>query len=309
MQKISIVFFGTHNFAATILEGLLKNPDFSVDLVITQPDKPIGRKQELQKSPVKLLAEKNNLKIEQPIKLTNAEFRIQNSKLIDLAVVAQYGLLIPKNILDLPKYGTLNVHTSLLPKYRGASPIQSALINGETETGVTIMKMDEGFDTGPILLQKTLKIEPEDTYTTLEEKLAKIAKLALTEAVSGYVNGKITPKPQEDSLATECRQLSRNDGKIDWHKSAPEIYNLYRGLTPWPGVWTKLNNKRLKLLKIELADKKIKAGHILIEDKKLYIGCSNNSIEVLELQLEGKKPMTTNEFLNGHKLINGQSMQ
>ncbi|MDP2693012.1 MAG: methionyl-tRNA formyltransferase [bacterium] len=297
---IKIVFFGTHKFASIILQSLIDNPDIEVALAITQPDKPVGRKQELQKSPVKLLAEINNIPVEQPDTLKT--YNLQPTT-YNLAVVAQYGLLIPENIINAPKYGTLNVHTSLLPKYRGASPIQSALINGDTETGITIMKMDKGFDTGPILLQKSLKIDKNDTYLTLDKKLVQIGTQALTEAIPDYINGKLIPKPQDNSLATECHQLSREDGKIDWNKTAKEIYNLYRGLTPWPGIWTTYNGKRLKLLKIKPNDKNIEVGKVIVEERQIYVGCKKASIEIIELQLEGKKVMNAEEFLNGYKDI------
>lgn len=302
-DKIHIIFFGTHDFAAHILKGLLKSPLFSVDLVITQPDRPTGRKQELQKSPVKILAEKHNLKIDQPENLKNYGLLVTGYGL-QLGIVAQYGLLIPEDVLEAPKYGTLNVHTSLLPKYRGASPIQSALINGDSETGVTIMKMDKGLDTGPILLQKKLKIDKDDAYVELDKKLAKIGLKSLLQAVPDYTDGKLKPQPQDNSKATTCKQLSREDGKIDWAKTANEIYNLYRGLTPWPGIWTMWKNKRLKLLKIKPTDKKLDTGLVSTEKEKIYIGCDEGSIEVLELQLEGKKSMDAKTFLNGHKDIN-----
>lgn len=327
---IKIVFFGTHKFASIILQSLIDNPDITVARVFTQPDKPVGRHQELQHSPVKILAQKYNIPIDQPDNLKNYELRIipiennrGSSTLVgtdykgtliptlrrdglQLGIVAQYGLLIPKNVLEIPKFGTLNVHTSLLPKYRGASPIQSALINGGTETGISIIKMDTGFDTGPILLQKTLQIEPDDTYPILEEKLAQIGVQALAEAIPDYINGNLIPKPQDNSIATECHQLSRQDGEINWHKKANEIYNLYRGLIPWPGVWTTLHKKRLKLLAIKPADKKLEAGKVEVIENKIFIGCADKSIEVIQLQLEGKKPMTALEFLNGHKNINNE---
>ena len=293
------VFFGTQNFAATILQALLDDPNISVELVITQPDRPVGRKQEFKKSPVKLLAEKYNLKVDQPISLKNYELRTLN---FELNIVAQYGLLIPKPILETPKHGTLNVHTSLLPKYRGASPIQSALTNGETETGVTIMKMDVGLDTGPILLQKSLKISPDDTYLDLDAKLAQIGCEALLETIPLYLSGDIAPAPQDNSIATTCKQLTRDDGRIDWSKSASEVYNLYRGLTRWPGVWTTLDDKRLKLHKIKISERELKPGEVCVKDDKIYVGCSEGSIEVLDLQLEGGKSMNAASFQTGRNL-------
>lgn len=300
MEKIKTIFFGTHEFAATILQGLIDSPFINVELVITQPDKPAGRKKELQKPPVKILAEKHNLPIDQPTSLKSS---VLSFKPFDLGVVAQYGLLIPKEILEAPKHGLLNVHTSLLPRYRGASPIQSVLINGEAETGVTIMKLDEGLDTGPIILQKALKIAPDDTYPQLEKKLAQIGSEALLEAIPGYVSGESQPVPQDNSQATTCQQLTREDGQIDWQKSATEIYNQYRGMTPWPGVWTVWNDKRLKLLKIKPAQENLEVGQVGVKDDKMYIGCGEDAIEVFELQLEGKQKMTVDIFVNGYKNI------
>lgn len=295
---MKIAFFGTHNFAATILEGIINNPLFDIQLVITQPDKPVGRKQKTQKSPVKLLAEKHGLQIAQPNSLKTCTLAQLHT--CELGICAQYGLIFPPNILNAPKMGILNFHTSLLPKYRGASPIQSALLNGESKTGVTLMKMDAGLDTGPILWQKILKIEPNDNYTTIEEKLAKIAILGLTEALPDYVAGTLSTTPQDNARASICKELTREDGKIDWQRTAREIHNQYRGLTPWPGVWTIWNNKRLKLLQIKLIYKTLPAGQMLVEGDKIYIGAVDGAIEVLELQLEGKEKMSTKDFVNGY---------
>jgi len=304
-KKISTVFFGTHNFATTILQGLIDSPLFDIKLVVTQPDKPVGRKKELTPPPVKILAKKHGIKVEQPESLKTFDFKLLT---FDLGITAQYGLLIPEKILNAPTHGTLNTHTSLLPKYRGASPIQSALINGETETGVTIMKMDKGLDTGPIILQKSLKIEPSDTYLDLDKKLAKIGLSALLEAIPAYVSDKLQPTLQDDNKTTTCQQFTREDGKIDWNKSTEKIYNIYRGLTPWPGIWTTWKDKRLKLLQIKPTDLKLKSGLVKIKDEKLYIGTKNKSIEILELQLEGKQKMTARQFINGYKKFNNSKI-
>lgn len=306
-SKIKVVFFGTHQFASTIMQGLIDSGIFDIQLVITQPDQKVGRKQILTPPPVKVLAEKFNLKIDQPKTLKNYELGIRN---YELGVCAQYGLIIPENILNTPKFGTLNVHTSLLPKYRGASPIQTALMNGESETGVTIMKMDAGMDTGLILAQNRLKIAPDDTYTTLSDKLAKIAVLGLPDTVLGYVSGQIVPQAQDNAKATYTKILTREDGKIDWSKSAEEIYNQYRGLTPWPGVWTTSDevlpslgeNKRIKLLKINLSQLQIAKCRMQNIEDKLFVGCGDGAIEILELQVEGAKAMDAKSFINGYKL-------
>lgn len=297
MQKIKTIFFGTHEFAKTILQGLIDSPIFEIDKVITQPDKPVGRKQILQKSPVKILAEEHNLEIDQPESLKNYELRTKNSELF---IVAQYGLLIPESILNIPKFGTINTHTSLLPKYRGASPIQSAIFNGETKTGVTIMLMDKGMDSGPILSQQEVVIDSDDTYLMLDTKMAQIASELLLNTVPQYIDGKLKPQIQNENEVTFCKKLDRDDGKIDWQKSSTEIYNQYRAFTPWPGVWTTWNDKRLKLLKMSPSDKKLESGKVTIENDIIYIGTANGSIEIIELQLEGKPVMSSKVFINGY---------
>ncbi|MDD2656000.1 MAG: methionyl-tRNA formyltransferase [Patescibacteria group bacterium] len=297
MQKIKIIFFGTHEFAKTILQGLIDSSLFEIEKVITQPDKPVGRKQILQKSPVKILAEEFGLEIDQPESLKNYELLVNDSELF---IVAQYGLLIPENILNIPKFGTINTHTSLLPKYRGASPIQSAIFNGEKETGVTIMLMDRGMDSGPILSQKTVPILADETYIDLDEKMAQIASQLLLDTIPKYIDDEIKPQTQNEAEITFCKKLDRDDGKIDWKKSTSEIYNQYRAFTPWPGVWTTWNDKRLKLLKMYPSDKKIETGKVSIENGKIYIGTIDSSLEILELQLEGKPSMMVSVFINGY---------
>ncbi len=297
-MKTSIAFFGTQEFAATILADLLSDENISIKAIFTQPDRKVGRKQALEQSPVKKLALQYGLKVEQPESLQKFELRTAN---YELAIVVQYGLIIPKHILDAFPKGVLNVHGSLLPKYRGASPIQAALIHGETITGSTIMRMDEAVDHGPILAQKALPIDRDDTFTTLAQKMALEGSKLLLETLPGYLDGSISPQPQDDSQATFCGLLSKDDGKIDFSKSADEIYNLYRGLTPWPGIWCLWDDKRLKLLKIILAEKKLPAGEVQVENKKIFVGCGEKSIEILELQLEGKNAMSAEVFANGYK--------
>lgn len=298
MEKIKIAFFGTHNFAQNILKNLLDKPNFDIKFIITAPDKPVGRKQELQKSPVKILAEKHNLAIFSPEKLKNFEFPEE----IDLAITAQYGLIIPKHLLEKPKFGIINIHTSLLPKYRGASPIQSALLNNEKETGITIMKMDVGLDTGNILKQKEIEINPDDTYLDLDDKLAELANSFLEKTILEYLSGEIKEISQDDSKMTLCKQLDRDDGKIDLlTEKDNEIYNKYRAYHPWPGIWTIWNNKRVKLLKIKLSEKKVNPGNFEIIEENLFLGTKNNALEILELQIEGKKSMDAHTFINGYK--------
>ena len=333
---ISLTFFGTDQFAADILEPLITSGLFKFDTIITQPDRPTGRKQELAPAPVKELGIKYNIHVLQPssLKIINYKLQITNS---DIFVVFHYGLIIPQEILSLPKHGTLNLHPSLLPKYRGASPIRSALINGETETGVTVMLMDEKMDHGPILAQEKITIDGDDTNETLEKKITPLGIELLLKTIPDWVEDKIKPIPQNHDEATFSKLVSREDGKVDWNKSSNEIYNLYRGLTPWPGIWTIWNGKRLKLVKIKPADDlsfraephgaaeeslrisptglgsnppseggtqggvRTLPGTIKVSNTQLFITCHPGTLEILELQLEGKKPMLAKEFLNGYK--------
>ena len=300
-MNINIAFFGTHEFAATILEGLLNNPSFLVKTVFTQPDRKVGRKQVLEESPVKKLATQQNLHIQQPNSLKEYTLEPNN---YTLAVVAQYGLIIPQHIIDAFPKGMINVHGSLLPKYRGASPIQAALMAGEQTSGVTIMIMDALVDHGPILAQQSLFITPDDTFTSLAQKMATEGSALLLNTLPKYVQGEIVPQTQDHGQATFTKLLSKEDGRIDFSKSAEVIYNLFRGLTPWPGIWCLWDNKRLKLLAIDPTKKTIPPGEVLIENKHIYIGCGENSIEILELQLEGKNPMSAEVFANGYKNFN-----
>ncbi len=305
-MKTNIAFFGTHEFAAAILEGLFSDPSISITTVFTQPDRKVGRKQIVEESPVKKLALRHGAHIEQPESLK--QYNIKPGE-YTAAVVAQYGLIIPQHILDAFPKGMLNVHGSLLPAYRGASPIQAALMTGEKTTGITIMIMDAQVDHGPVLGQTSIEIDPNDTFTTLAQTMAAAGSKTLLNILPKYLSGDITPQEQDHTKATFTKLLSKDDGKIDFTKSAETIYNLYRGLTPWPGIWCAWNEKRLKLLQIRPSEKNLPAGEAYIENKRLYIGCGQNSIEVLELQLEGKTPMDTATFLNGYKNFAGSNLK
>jgi len=299
-MPIKTVFFGTHEFASTILHALIQDTRFCIDLVITQPDKPTGRKQILTPPPTKLLAQQHGITVVQPQTLKTFHL---DKNIYDIAITAQYGLLIPAHLFTKTKNGFINVHTSLLPKYRGASPIQSALINGETETGVSVMIMDTGMDTGPILSQEKITIDPHETYPELDRRLARIAALLLTDTAEQYIQGKIIPQVQDGTQATTCKKLSRADGEIDWSKTTAEIYNLYRGTTPWPGIWTTLDYKRVKLLKIKPAKKIISSGTINCDDKQIFIGTKDGSVEILTIQFEGKPAMDAHACTKGYKNI------
>lgn len=297
---ISTVFFGSHHFSTPILQQLLDSGVFDIQLVVTQPDRPVGRKQEIQMTGVKTLALKYGIPVEQPESLKDYTLPVS----ADINIVCKYGLIIPESVLNSAKHGSINSHASLLPEYRGASPIQSVLINGETETGVTMMVMDKEMDHGPILEQATLAIHPDENCFELSERLAPLEAELLIKTIPDFISGKIVPQKQNHSEATFCKELTREDGQVDASKTATQIYNLYRGLTPWPGIWTMWNEKRLKLLKITPADIKIEAGKLTAKDGHLYMGAKDNTaIEIFELQLEGKTAIDAKGFINGFKTL------
>ena len=302
MRHYTTIFFGTQEFAAIILQGLIDSPLFTIALVVTQPDKPMGRKKIITPPITKVLAEKHSIPVAQPLSLKGFDLSPYPA---DIAIVAQYGKIIPEELLSIPTYQTLNVHTSLLPKYRGASPIQSAIMNGDTTTGVTIMQMNAGLDTGPIISQRPISIGTNETYPELERRLARLSTELLLETVPDYINGTLLPKKQDEKLATHCSQLTREDGQIDWRNTATKVYNQYRGMTPWPGIWPLWGEKRLKLLDIAVSEKHVPPGTVLAEDGTLYIGCSTGAVQIHLVQLEGKPRMDVRAFLMGNANING----
>lgn len=306
---ISVVFFGTHDFAAVILEALATNQDFSVLGVVTQPDKPVGRKHAVQKSAVKIVAEKFKLPVFQPATLKN--FATENDSLAraDNFVVCQYGLIIPQTVLDMPKNGSINVHPSMLPLYRGASPLQTALLNSEKTTGISIMLMDAAVDHGPILTQELVTILPDETYTILSKRLAPIAANLLLKTLRGWADKSIQAKEQNHALATFTKTFSRDDGRVTWNTTAQEIYNQFRAFTPWPGIWTTWDGKRLKLLSVSISNKNAGPGEVSQTKDGLMVGTANGSIIVSELQLEGSKPTSATTFLSGHSKIVGSTLE
>lgn len=309
-NKIRTIFIGTPGFGLPALQNLIKDASFDVVGIITQPDKPVGRKQIITSPPIKIEGEKNNIPVFQPEKICCIEGEILNLK-PNLIVVAAYAQIIPEKILDIPKYGSINIHGSLLPKYRGASCIQASIINGDTETGVTIMKMDIGLDTGDILAQNSLKIASNDTSDTLYTKVSKIGAELLIPTLKGYIAEDIKPKKQDSSKSSYAKQLKKEDGKINWDNSAEEIERFIRAMFSWPGAWTTLNNKKIKILKatIEAVQKKNKIGELFIEDNQLAVQCSKDILFINNLQLEGKKETTGKEFIKGYKDLIGKILE
>jgi len=305
---IKIFFFGTHNFAASVLDKIIASDILCVSGVVTAPDKQVGREQAIQKSAVKNVAEKFGIPIYQPENLKN--FLPDDLSLADLGIVVEYGKIIPINILNAPKHKTVNIHGSLLPKYRGASPIQSAILNGEKTTGVTLMLMDAKMDHGPILKKAEIPIEPDEIKDNLSIRLSQIASELVISAIPEYIAGKIKPVEQQHDSATYCKILTREDGKIDFSKkTASQIYNQFRALTPWPGIWCFAGNKRLKLIKISLSNKPAQQAKILFDNSEIIIGCAENTaIKAEILQLEGKKTVSARDFINGNFNLSGSTL-
>jgi methionyl-tRNA formyltransferase len=306
---MKIVFMGTAELSCASLEKLAAK--FSVAAVVTQPDKPKGRELKLTPSPVKVLAEKLKLPVLQPLRARDEKFISELRALKpDLIVVVAYGQILPQAILDLPKFGCLNVHTSLLPKYRGAAPIQWAIADGEPETGVTIMQMDAGLDTGPILATRRTQILPTDDSQILHDRLAQLGAELLVETIPDYSAGKISPQPQPAEGSSYAAKIKKEDGQIDWHKSAGQIWNRLRAFTPWPGAFTFLQAEPkpqlLKIWKVEVVERSGGAGEILSADKTgIVVGCGQNALRILELQREGGRRLTAEQFLAGFPLKTG----
>jgi methionyl-tRNA formyltransferase len=301
-----IVFMGTPEFAVPSLRALIDSGE-NVVAVVTQPDKPKGRGLEVASPPTKVVAEKHGIPVLQPAKIKTEEFFNELRRFNpDLISVVAYGKILPRNILDLPPYGCINVHASLLPKYRGAAPINWAIIKGEKVTGITIMKMDEGMDTGGMLLKKELLIEDEDSGETLLEKLSEIGAKLLIETITLLKEGKLHPFPQDNSEATYAPMLKKENGNIDWKKTAEEIRNLIRGALPWPGAYTNLEGKLLKIYRARVAEGKGKPGEVIKSDPTtIRVATGKRALDIIEIQIEGGKRLNTEEFLRGRKIKAG----
>ncbi len=302
---LRIIFMGTPDFAVPTLEALINGPD-KVVCVICQPDRKKGRGKKLSPPPTKVLAEQHGIPVLQPTKIRTEEF-LETIRALepDLIVVTAYGRILPGSLLNLPPLGTINVHGSLLPKYRGAAPIQWAVINGETETGITIMQMDEGMDTGDILLPVKLPIEEDDTSGTLFAKLAELGGKALVEAIELLKQGKLSPIKQDDSLATEAPMLSKEMGHLDWTRSARELHCLIRGLDPWPSAYGFLDDKRFRFFRPQVVQGAVAEppGTLCRADKEgLLVATGRDYLLIREIQPEGKKRMDVQACLCGMQL-------
>ena len=309
-MRLKLVFCGTPQFAVPTLEALVV-AGHEIALVVTQPDRPVGRKQVMTAPPVKQIALSYDLEVTQPEKIkNNTEFRARLEAIApDAIVVVAYGRIIPPWMLALPRLGCINLHGSLLPKYRGAAPIQWAVAMGESVTGNSTMLLEEGLDTGPVLLQQETRIGPEQTAIDLFEELSVQGAPLVVQTLAGLADGSIQPIPQDHSLATLARILDREDGRMDFvNHTAMELWNRWRGFQPWPGAFTALHEKKLIVTKLKPVSevKSREPGHILIENGRFFVGCAGNTmLELLEVQPEGRNRMTVAEFLRGNPIASG----
>ncbi|NLJ89512.1 MAG: methionyl-tRNA formyltransferase [Clostridiales bacterium] len=314
---MNIIFMGTPDLAATVFEKLIES-DHNILAAVTQPDRPVGRGKKIKYSPVKELALEHNIPVLQPIKAREEDFikELENYN-PDLIVVAAYGQILPESILNLPKYGCINVHTSLLPKYRGASPIQWAIMNGDEKTGVTIMHMEASLDTGDIIIQEEVIIDKKETAATLHDKLAICGGNLLLEAIKLLEEGRAPRIKQDDSKATYVKTIDKSEGSIDFSEPAQVIERKIRGLNPWPSAYTFLKGQNLKVWEAQvlredearLSSKEAIPGQIIdVSDKGLIVKTGDGYLNLLEIQLAGKKRMKVADFLRGNKVEVGTEL-
>lgn len=310
-SPLRIIFAGTPDFAAVALQALIDS-EHEVIAVYTQPDRPAGRGRKLKPGPVKQLALTQNIPVYQPVSLKNPDDQAQLRNLdADLMVVAAYGLILPETILDTPRYGCLNIHASLLPRWRGAAPIQRAILAGDSETGITIMQMDVGLDTGDMLLRTPIKIDKQDTGGSLHDKLATQGANDLLLVLKQVVQQQLDPIKQDNNKASYAHKLEKAEAHINWSQKAVDIERLIRAFNPWPVAFTHIGEQTLRIYKAECIEQDGEPGMILAADKKgIIIACGHGALKLLQLQPAGSKPMDAAAFINGHadKLIVGSKL-
>lgn len=303
-EKLKIIYMGTPAFAVPPLLALIEDNDFEVLSVVTQLDKKIGRKRELTPPPIKKIAQEYDIPVLQPpsIKNNKAFHDLLVSLKPDFIIVVAYGQILPKEILEIPKISCINIHGSLLPMYRGASPIEEALLHGDKETGISFIKMIEKLDAGGIYQLQRINIADEDTSTTLRFKLSHLAATTLPLLLKDITDGILTPLPQNEDLATNCHKISKTNGAADLTvDTAEEIKNRVRAFTPWPGCYLTIDGKKLKLLEVETSKGKESAALVTFMDNKVMLKTKKGLLIPLKVQLEGKNPMTIQDFLRGNK--------
>lgn len=301
-EPLRIVFAGTPEFAAEHLKALLASP-YDIVAVYTQPDRPAGRGQKLMPSPVKQLALEHNIPVLQPPTLRNAEAQAELAALRpDLMVVVAYGLILPQAVLDIPRLGCINSHASLLPRWRGAAPIQRAVEAGDRESGVTVMRMEAGLDTGPMLLKVSTPITAEDTGGSLHDRLAELGPPAVIQAITGLAAGTLQGEVQDDSLATYAHKWNKDEARLDWGRPAVELERLVRAFNPWPICHSSLNGEALKVLAATLADGKGAAGEIIAASREgLLVACGEQALCLTRLQLPGGKALNFSDLFNSRR--------
>jgi methionyl-tRNA formyltransferase len=304
-----VIFMGTPSFALPSLEVLRARGE-DIIAVVTQPDRPQGRGQALAPPPVKVAAASARIPVQQPEKVRQPEFlEWCRAELPDLIVVVAFGQILPKALLEIPRQGCINVHASLLPKYRGAAPIAWAIIRGETETGITTMQMDPGMDTGPILIQRVLPIRPDDTAETLGQRMSALGAHTLNETLDALKAGRLSPTPQDASQATLAPMLKKEDGVITWQQSATAIDALVRGMDPWPGAWTTHAGEPWRIWKVRVLPDSGEPGVVLRADSDgVLVGAAQQSVLITELQAPGKRRLTAREYLAGHAVRVGERL-
>ncbi len=309
MHRLRVALFGSPSFALPTLDALHQNHELV--LVVAQPDKPAGRGNKLTSPSVARRAKELGARLEQPSKLRKNEdfFSLIESLNLDVAITAAYGKILPQTLLDLPKHGFLNVHASLLPKYRGAAPIQWALMNGEKETGVSVMQTEAGLDTGPVRYVERLEIGPFDTALTLFDKLSSLGAKAMTEALDKLAQGDLPCIPQDDDQATFAPLLTKEDGEIRWNESAESIRNRFRGVFAWPGTWTVHGGKTLKVHELDVQEGRGEVGEVLAVDAEgILVGAGEGVVRLKTVQPAGKARMNAHDFANGYGVKKGQSL-
>ena len=305
-MSLKVVFMGTPEFSVPALEALLKN-NFNVLISYTQPPKKSKRGQKINPSPVEIFCKKKQIKVKNPIHLSNEEeLKIFSNFSPDIAVVVAYGQIIPKKFLDIPKFGFINIHASLLPKWRGAAPLQRAIMNGDKNIGVSIMRIQEKLDSGPVLLSEKIEINNEKTHGEIEKKISQMGADLFIKGLKNIKDGNAKFVEQNHSDATYAKKIKKSETKINWNQDANKVLGHIHGLSPSPGAWFIFENERFKVLKGKISQEKGKPGHILNEN--LTVGCGSSSIQILEIQREGKNIQIAKEFLIGKKIKKGEKL-
>ena len=308
MDKIKTIFIGTAEIGSPLLKTLAKDERFEISLVITQADKPAGRKMELQPSPIKQVSKELGLSIFQPENINQSAKEIKEHN-PDILLVFAYGQILRREILDIPTFGCLNIHTSLLPKYRGASPIQSSILNGDKETGVSLMKMDEEMDLGPVYASFQFSVPSSQTTPKLHDDLAKLSAEKIPDAIYTAITEDQSPTPQNEDEATYCKKITKADGQINWNEEAETIDRKIRAYAGWPGSYTFFEDKRLKILKATpITSESATPGEVIEKESKVFIGTQKGVLQLFEVQMEGKKPQLIEEFIKGYNDFIGSSM-